>query len=129
MAPLSVTLHAFNPRVGRISLVGENDAYSASHLEHELEVLLDSGLNVLVDLTEATFADSQTLSVLLAARHRAEAAHLGFVLLLPPEDYTQVHRILNMTGLESAFAIEPDLEHALAAARAGHTGGRHVRVA
>ena len=129
MAPLSVTLHATDPGVGRVSLVGENDAYSAGHLEHEVSVLLDSGLHVVIDLTDATFVDSQTLSVLLASRHQAEAAHLGFVLVLPPDHYTQVHRILDMTGLESAFAIEPNVERALASARAGRTGGRQQRVA
>jgi anti-anti-sigma factor len=129
MPPLSVTLHSTDPGVGRIGLVGENDAYSANHLEHEASVLLDSGLHVVVDLTEATFIDSQTLSVLLRARHHAEVAQLGFVLVLPSETYTQVHRILDMTGLESAFAIEPNVERALAAARAGRTSGEHQRVA
>src|ERR671932_443002 len=102
MAPLSVTLLPTNPRVGRVTLVGEHDAYSAPHLEDELTLLRESGLGAVVDLCEATFVDSQTLSVLLAARHEAQSARLGFVLALPTDDYTQVHRILDMTGLQTA---------------------------
>jgi anti-anti-sigma factor len=129
MAPLSVTLVPTDPGIGRVTLIGEHDAYSAAHLEDELAVLRDSGLGVVVDLSEATFVDSQTLSVLLSARHDAEDARLGFVLALPPQDYTQVHRILDMTGLQTAFAIEPDVESAVASARAGRSTAVHARVA
>src|SRR5947209_412677 len=129
MAPLSVTLDEHDPRAGVVSLVGEHDAYSAGRIENELAVLFESGLRVVVDLTEATFIDSQTLSVLLSARHRAEAKGLGFVLALPRDVHTQVHRILEMTGLESSFAIEPTLEAALRTARAGQTTGAHAKVA
>ncbi len=129
MAPLSVTLVPTSPRIGRVSLVGEHDAYTASHLEDELAVLRDSGLGVVVDLTEATFVDSQTLSVLLSARHDAEAARRGFVVALPQDDYTQVHRILDMTGLKTAFVIEPDVDRAIASARAGRSTPVHARVA
>ena len=129
MAPLSVTLLPTNPRVGRVTLVGEHDAYSAPHLEHELTVLRESGFGAVIDLCEASFVDSQTLSVLLAARHEAETARLGFVLVLPAEDYTQVHRILEMTGLDSAFVIEPDVDRAVAAAGSGRNASLHTRVA
>ena len=129
MAPLSVTLLPTNPRVGQVTLVGEHDAYSAPHLENELTVLRESGLGTVIDLCDATFVDSQTLSVLLAARHEAETARLGLVLVLPPEDYTQVHRILDMTGLDSAFVIEPDVDRAVAAVHSGRNASLHARVA
>ena len=129
MAPLSVTLVPTDPKIGRVTLVGEHDAYSAARLEDELAVLRNSGLGVVVDLTEATFVDSQTLSVLLSARHDAEAARLGFVIALPRDGYTQVHRILEMTGLQTAFAVEPDVDAAVAAARAGRSTAVQARVA
>ena len=131
MAPLSVTLLPTSPRIGRVTLVGEHDAYSAAHLEDELAVLAESGLGVVVDLTETTFVDSQTLSVLLAGRHAAESGRRGFVLLLPPSNYTQVHRILDMTGLQTAFVVEPNAERAVAAAQAGRNTPTsvHSRVA
>jgi anti-anti-sigma factor len=129
MAPLSVTLLPTSPRIGQITLVGEHDAYSASHLRDELTVLRDSGLGAVIDLTEATFVDSQTLSALLSARHDAETGRLGFVLVLPPDEYTQVHRILDMTGLQTAFVIEPDVDRAISSARAGRSTPVHARVA
>ena len=55
-----------------VALVGEHDAYSAQRLENELGVLLDANQRVVIDLRDASFIDSTTLSVLLAARRRAE---------------------------------------------------------
>lgn len=119
MAPISVTLARRDPPAAVVALVGEHDAYSSPRLENELTVLLDERQHVVVDLRDASFIDSTTLSVLLAARHRAEESSLGFALVLRDRDYTQVHQILDLTGLGSAFAIFEQLEDALAAVRAG----------
>jgi anti-anti-sigma factor len=127
MAPIAVTLQEQDPQVGVVSLVGEHDAFSAQRLENELAILLDDGLRIVVDLREATFIDSQTLSVLLGARHQAEEAALGFALVLSENAYTQVHRFLDLTHLGNAFAIYPTLERAIAAARVGRTGAGRVR--
>jgi anti-anti-sigma factor len=129
MAPLSVTLDREARPVATVSLVGEHDAYSAGRIENELALLLEAAHAIVIDLQDATFVDSQTLSVLLSARHQAEEGKLGFVLVLPPEPYTQVHRILEMTGLATAFAIEPELERGVASARAGRVTGERVRAA
>ena len=61
-----------------------------------------------------------------AARNQAEQASLGFALGLPDDEYTQVHRLLDLTGLGTAFAIFPTLDDASAAARSGHTGTGRV---
>jgi len=129
VAPISVTIDRQDPAVGTVTLVGEHDAYSAGRIANEIDTLLESGLAVVVDLTDATFVDSQTLSVLLSARHRADVAQLGFTLVLPDGNYTQVHRILRMTGLGSWFATCPTHERAVAAARAGHSAGDRLKVA
>jgi anti-anti-sigma factor len=129
MAPISVTLERQDPPVGIVTLQGEHDAYSAPRVESELALLLDEGLRVVIDLTEATFIDSQSLSVLLSARHQAERAQLGFALALPDGTYTQVHRILDMTGLGAWFATAPTLAGAIDAARAGRNAGERLRVA
>src|SRR5437773_11491549 len=129
MAPISVTIEREHPPVGIVMLAGEHDAYSAGRIANEIEVLLDSGMPVVIDLDEATFVDSQTLSVLLSARHRADVVQLGFTLVLPDGNYTQVHRILRMTGLGSWFATCPTHERAAAAARAGHSAGDRLKVA
>ena len=129
MAPISVTLERADPPTGVVTLIGEQDAYSAPRLENELALLLDEGLAVVVDLTDATFVDSQTLSMLLAARHRSRRDRVGFALVLPTEPYTQVHRILDITGLGTSFAVYSTLRAALAAARAGRNAGERARAA
>jgi anti-sigma B factor antagonist len=129
MAPISVTLAPRDPPAAVVALVGEHDAYSSPRLENELAVLLDEGQRVVVDLRDTTFIDSTTLSVLLGARHQAEQASLGFVLLLADREYTQVHHIFDLTGLGSAFAIFDTLEEALAAAREGRVAPTPVKAA
>lgn len=128
MAPISVTLEQQDPTVAVVTLIGEHDAFSAPRVENELAVLLDAGVPILVDLRDCSFLDSQTLSTLLAARHQAEEAELGFTVALDPDEHTHVHRLLDMTGLRSAFAIHGTLEQAKAAAAAGQASGApHVR--
>jgi anti-anti-sigma factor len=126
-SPISVTLAPRDPPAAAVSLAGEHDAYSADRLESELGVLLEEGRRIVVDLRDAEFIDSTTLGVLLRARQQAEAAGLGFTLVLSERDYTQVHQLLELTGLGTAFAIFPTLDEALSAARAGQA--RSVRTA
>ena len=47
---------------------------------------------------------------LLSARRRAEKSSLGFALVLDDRDYTQVHQILDLTGLGPTFAACEELE-------------------
>jgi len=129
MTPIAVTIAQEDAPTGIVTLIGEHDAYSAARLENELSLLVDRGIRVVVDLSEATFVDSQTLSVLLSVRHSAETAGVGFTLVLPREPYTQVHRILELTGLASAFAIFPTLKRASAAARESVNAGERMRAA
>jgi anti-sigma B factor antagonist len=123
MAPISVTLAPRDPPAALVALVGEHDAYSARRLENELTVLLDEARNIVIDLRDTEFIDSVTLSVLLAARRQAEESGLGFTLVLPGRTYTQVHQLLDLTGLSATFGIFGTLEEALAAARSGRTSG------
>jgi anti-sigma B factor antagonist len=129
MAPISVTLARREPPAAVVALVGEHDAYSAQRLDNELTVLLDEGRRIVIDLRDATFIDSTTLSVLLGARLRAEQSSLGFALLLPDRAYTQVNQILDLTGLGPTFAILGKLDDALGAVRSGRVSGRPVRAA
>jgi anti-anti-sigma factor len=129
MAPIAVTLARRSPPAAVVALVGEHDAYSSERLESELAVLLDEGQRIVIDLRDTAFIDSTTLSVLLGARRRAEQATLGFALLLPDREYTQVHQILDLTGLVATFAIFGKLDDALAAVRAGRVDSRPVKAA
>jgi anti-anti-sigma factor len=129
MAQISVTLDRGDPPVGVVVLLGDHDVASSRRLENELAVLLDDGVGVVVDLRETTFIDSQTLSVLLSARHQAEEAALGFALALPDDDSTQVNRLLGQTGLGDAFAASTSLDRARTAAHAGAAaGGRGIHI-
>ena len=129
MAPISVTLARRDPPAAVVTLIGEHDAYSAERLEIELTILLDEGRRIVVDLRDTAFIDSTTLSVLLGARLRAEKSSLGFALLLPHLEYTQVHQILDLTGLAPTFAIFEQLDAALAAVRAGRVDDHPVKAA
>jgi anti-anti-sigma factor len=128
MAPISVTLAPRDPPAAVVALVGEHDTYSAGRLEAELNVLIDDGVRVVVDLRDTEFIDSTTLATLLAARREAEQAGLGFTFVLPGR-YTEVKQLLDLTGLGSRFAIFGTLDKALAAARGGTTRGDTVRSA
>ena len=129
MAPISVTLARRDPPAAVVALVGEHDAYSAERLESELTSLMDEGQRIVVDLRDTAFIDSTTLSVLLSARLHAEQSSLGFALLLSDRHYTQVHQILELTGLGPTFAIFGKLDAALRAVRAGRVANRPVRAA
>lgn len=129
MAPISVTLARRAPPAAVVALVGEHDAYSSERLDSELTVLLGERQRIVIDLRDTTFIDSTTLSVLLGARRRAEQATLGFALVLPDRHYTQVHQILDLTGLGATFAIFGKLDEALAAVRAGRVDSRPVKAA
>jgi anti-anti-sigma factor len=124
MAPISVTLARRDPPAAVVALVGEHDSYSSQRLESELSMLTESGSRIVVDLRDTDFIDSTTLSVLLVARRQAEEAGLGFALVLPERDYTQVNQILDLTGLGRAFVIHGKLDEALAAVRKGHVEDR-----
>src|SRR5262245_16235424 len=108
MIPIAVIMDPADPATCVVALSGEQDAYSAPRLENVLSALLDEAKVVVVDLTGAAFLDSQSLSALLRARHRAERSALGFTVVLPRDPYTQVHRILDLTGLIRMFAVYPD---------------------
>jgi anti-anti-sigma factor len=123
MAPISVTLAPRDPPAALVALVGEHDTYSAERLESELALLLDETRRIVVDLRDTEFIDSTTLAVLLAARRQAEQSGLGFTLVLPKRSYTQVHQLLDLTGLGATFAIFGTLDEALTAARSGRTSG------
>jgi len=129
MAPISVTLAPRDPPAAVVALVGEHDAYSAGRLEGELAVLLDERRGIVVDLRDTEFVDSTTLAALLGARREAERLGLGFTLVLPRREYTQVTRLLELTGLASTFAIYDTLDDALNESRSGRTGGGSVRSA
>jgi anti-anti-sigma factor len=113
LAPISVTLAGRDPPAAVVALVGEHDVYSSHRLESELVVLIEEGRRIVVDLRDAVFVDSTTLSALLSGRDAADRHGLGLVLVLSADSYTPVHQILDITGLRSEFTIVDDVDDAL----------------
>jgi len=119
MAPIAVTTDHADPPVAILELTGEHDGFTTHRIEQELARLHDAGMPIVVDLLQASFVDSSTLSALLTAQRLAEEASLGFALAFDDATSLQVHRIFSTTGLESAFVVARTREQAIAAARQG----------
>jgi len=94
-----------------VSAEGEVDLYTAP----ELEDLLRSSQSdhVVLDLTEAAFVDSTTMSIIVATskRLRAEGRQLSVASGNPT-----VARLLEITGLDRALDVHPTLAEAVESA-------------
>jgi anti-sigma B factor antagonist len=96
-----------------LALAGELDVTNADEAEEAVRVAWQGSPSFLVfDLSRLTFMDSTGVRVLIRARRRA-AERQGIVALtgLTPS----VSRIVELTGLNQAFAIHPTLDAALLA--------------
>lgn len=102
MTPQSISVNVDADRA-LVSLEGEHEAYTADKLARQLRALLDEGVGVTIDLRRAVFLDSTVMGVLMAARKRADAAGLPFVLRLGEDTGWPVRRLLEVTGLETQF--------------------------
>lgn len=92
-----------------VHLQGEVDICTASRLRgHLADVMEGDGLAALVlDLSGLEFMDATGLEVLVQARRRAGEQGAQLVLAHPPGI---VRRLLEATGLDGAFLVEPDRE-------------------
>lgn len=82
-----------------LHVLGEVDLSNARHVMRALEDLGDR--NLVVDLTQVEFIDSTGLGYLVALQSNA-ARNLGLVVVAG----SQVDRLLELTGLKSAFAVD-----------------------
>ncbi|QNA77640.1 STAS domain-containing protein [Streptomyces sp. So13.3] len=100
MTQLSVTTRTL-PCDPVIEMAGELDHHTASHVRDLLPGLaIDAGQQLLLDLSGLTFCDSTGITVLIAARHYALAAHASIVLIAVP---AHIRRILHIVCLEQVF--------------------------
>jgi len=104
-----------------VAVEGELDLATAPDLERMLDDALLAGRTIVVDLSLATFIDSTALGVLLGANRqlggdggpgRVRDARLAVVCARQ-----NLLRIFEFSGLDTAFAIFPELEDALAHVR------------
>jgi anti-anti-sigma factor len=90
-----------------IWLTGEVDMQAADELREAggLAVAdLTEGERLVIDLGEVTFLDSSGLGALVAIRNKASARDVGCSLRSVPEKVTKV---LQITGLQDVFSVEP----------------------
>jgi anti-sigma B factor antagonist len=84
-----------------LELTGELDHHSAAQVR---DVLLDlrvqPGQQLIIDLAGLTFCDSSGITVLIAARNHALTARAGIALAAVPD---RVVRIFRIVGLDQVF--------------------------
>jgi anti-anti-sigma factor len=90
------------PGIWLVSIRGEHDLSTSSALEHALQGVRPESV-LLVDLQEATFVDSNTLSALLCASRRS-AEHGGAALFVAPPG-GRVGRLFRITGLDLVLKL------------------------
>ncbi|WP_435155184.1 STAS domain-containing protein [Amycolatopsis sacchari] len=91
--------------VGRIKLFGEIDHTAVEQLDRAVTDLLGKGVaRLVVDFEDLSFFDSACISALVRARALAEEQD-SEITLANVNRYAR--RILDLTGLSSAFTIEP----------------------
>jgi anti-sigma B factor antagonist len=89
-----------------LALTGEVDPHTAPLLEQELATLIDEGATAIrIDGSALTFIDSSGLRVLVDAHRRLGATQEALVLAgVSPT----LRRLLEVTGLDEHFTVEPD---------------------
>lgn len=103
---LDADLDLPRPGTAVLTVAGEVDTITASHLDVALGRLLDETADVLVaDLTGITFLASSGLAVLIQAASRAEGTGRRLRLVAPGR---QVRRPLEITGTDQLFDIYDD---------------------
>jgi anti-sigma B factor antagonist len=117
MEGLTITTRAAG-RCLIVTLRGELDVTNAAMAEQAVsEASVDSYAHLLFDLSELAFMDSTGIRVLIRARRRAGEQDATVALTGLTRS---VSRIVDITGLDRAFAIYGSLEEALAARHAEH---------
>lgn len=91
-----------------VTVAGEVDLETASQLgDHALAALHEVSPHLVLDLSGVTFMDSTGLKVLLSVQHRADLAHGSLVVVGTTRP---VRRILELTGLDTSFALFDTLD-------------------
>lgn len=101
-----------------VSVFGELDQATAPELRSVLTEALDSGVSVLVNLSECEFIDSTGLSLLVEAKRRLAEGKRDFGICCPDDD---VRRLLELTGIDEAVGLFDTRDEAVAALSASAT--------
>jgi anti-sigma B factor antagonist len=105
----------YDDGVALVALVGELDLSVVGLLDAAVQEVVAAGLHlVVVDLSGLTFCDSSGLGGLLRASRVVRSAG-GTLLVAGAHDAVQ--RLLQLTSMERAITIVPDVSAALTALR------------
>lgn len=100
-----------------IAVHGQADLHTAPELRSGIGETIDAGaVQLVVDLSEATFIDSMTLGVLLGAVKRLRPLQ-GRVLVVCRDPH--IRKVFSITLLDRVFSLFPTRQEALEAAAAG----------
>jgi anti-anti-sigma factor len=93
------------PGVALVSLTGEHELYGAPKLQEQIDLLIEVGLSIVIDLTEAVFLDSSIVGVLLIAQKFAAASGVDYRVVLGESTGEPVRRMFDITGLGEVLPI------------------------
>lgn len=94
-----------------LSVEGQLDAATVSELEQPLLQAVESGENVIVDLSACDFIDSAVIAAIVLAKRCMRPT--GATLRLVGGSVSQPLRALEIAGLEGQLAVFPDLAAAV----------------
>ncbi|MEV5146153.1 STAS domain-containing protein [Streptomyces sp. NPDC052727] len=98
---LQVHVRALRTDRHLVTVVGDLDLHTASHLADALQpLLLTGGHSVLVDLSDVAFLDSTGLTCLIAVYRTARSTGARLALIAPSE---RVRRMLALTGADQVL--------------------------
>jgi anti-sigma B factor antagonist len=105
---------ALDSRTHLVSVRGEIDLFTAPEFKQHVNAALDSGRPLLiVDLGGATFIDSSSLGIIIAANRRMAERDGRLVIAC---DVQSILSTLRITGLDGMLEIVPTRDTALATA-------------
>ncbi len=102
-----------------VVVAGEADLYSAPRLKRELDAVIEAGgRDIVIDLTETTFIDSTTLSVLVEGTKRVRPDGGRIALVCVDPNLVKIFRITALDRMFPVFGSRADALRSLAPAGA-----------
>lgn len=99
-----------------VAVSGEIDISNAGDLKQEIWAALDAGaLNVVLDLTEATFLGSTAIGVVIATAKRVRPLGGNIAIV---NVAANIGKTFTITGIDEMFAVVPTRDEAIAAVSA-----------
>jgi anti-anti-sigma factor len=93
------------PGTALVSLSGEHELFGAPKLQEQLDSLIDDGLAIVIDLTDAIFLDSSIVGVLLKSQKIADSSGVDYAVVLGSSTGEPVRRMFEITGLSRILPI------------------------